>query len=129
MKMFSCYLQSYLLSFSMIAGGSGPYRQSVNSFIFSLKNKDNVPPIKMKIKQIETAIYDSNSYGVIFGDGPHDILIANDAGSNTQSVANLGKSYMLPTGYRYGTSTTNSFLAGSLRFKPDDTEVLYMQSD
>ena len=85
----------------------------------------------MKVRQFEYAIYDRNNrYGPIFGaKAPHDFYIADNAGSNTVSYANLGLNYIPPMGYRYGSSATKSLLAGTYNFQPDDYEILYKQTD
>ncbi|XP_031570032.1 uncharacterized protein LOC116304430 [Actinia tenebrosa] len=101
---------------------SGSYSKSVNSFIFSFKNKYDFEPFKLKVKNIDNAIYGNGGYGPTFGGG-HDIYIANNAGGNTNSYSNLGHSYVWFKGYKYSSSDTQAILAGSYNFKPDEVEV------
>ena len=69
-------------------------------------------------------IYSCSSYGPTFGGG-HDIYIVSYASSSTSSYSNLGHDYSPPTGYSYGSSFAQSFLAGSYNFQPDEVEVFY----
>ena len=78
----------------------------------------------MKAYVISHSIYGNGNYGPTFGGG-HDFYISNGAGSNTNSYANIGHSYVLPLGYKYHTSQTKNLLAGSYNFMPQDVEVLY----
>lgn len=80
----------------------------------------------MKVRRIDRAVYHNSGYGPTFGS--HDIYIADGAGGNTGSSANLGDDYVWPFGYRYGTSSIRSLLAGSYSFQPDDLEVFYQRS-
>ena len=59
-----------------------------------------------------------------FGGG-HDLYISTNAASNTGSYTNLGYTYNTPSIYSYGTTTCQSFLAGSHSFSPNDVEVFY----
>jgi len=67
------------------------------------------------------AIYKDSSYGPIFGAG-HDIIIRNNANSNTNSYTNFGYSYSVPSGVRDKKTT----LAGTYKFTPDEVEVFYL---
>ena len=66
------------------------------------------------------AIYGWPSYGPAFG--AHDIHIANNANSNTNSYANFGYSYSAPSGVQ----DKKSILAGTYSFTPDEVEVFYL---
>ena len=81
------------------------------------------PPGKYYSYQHATFAYYAD-YGPTFGTG-HDIYIASYASSNTNSYSNLGHAYSPPAGHNYGTSFTQSFLAGSYKFQPDEVEVFY----
>jgi len=100
------------------------YKDSAHSFIFSFKNKDGLEAFKLHVKRTEHAIYGKSSYGPTFGGG-HDIHVANSAGSNTNSYANLGSGYAQVAGYKDGASNTQSLLAGSYNFQPHEVEVFY----
>jgi len=76
------------------------------------------------VKKTGHAIYGNGGYGPSFGAG-HDFYIANNAGSNTNSYANLGNSYVQVAGYKYGASDTQSLLAGTYKFQPHEVEVFY----
>jgi len=65
--------------------------------------------------------YSCKTYGPTFGGG-HDFYIAN---YRSGSHSNLGYTYNPPTGYSYGSSFAQSFLAGSYKFLPDEVEVFY----
>ena len=78
----------------------------------------------LRVKDGSKAIYGNNGYGPTFGNG-HDIYIANNAGSNTNSYANPGYSYVQLLGYRHGQTKTKNLLAGSYNFQPDEVEVFY----
>jgi len=100
------------------------------AFLFSLVNKPGWQPLKLdqtgyyRYPSYSYSIYCSSSYGPIFGGG-HDILISNNAASNTYSYSNLGGTYSTPSGYSYQSSFSRSFLAGSYHFRPDEVEVFY----
>ena len=103
--------------------GSG-YKQAPGSFIFSLRNKENLPPFKAPLKDQNTqyAIYTQNNYGPSFGAG-HDIHISNDASSNTNSYAyNFNYYYQAPS----GVSSTSTILAGTRYFQPSEVEVFHI---
>ena len=100
------------------------YKRSNVSFLFSLKNKDNVPPFKAPVKNHQHAIYSNPSYGPTFGGG-HDLHICNDSHTNQQSYSNFGYTYQPPAGYDYGTPQTLSLFAGSYNFTPTEVEVFF----
>jgi len=66
------------------------------------------------------AIYRSSAYGPIFG-GVADILIADNVNSNTNSYTSFGQYYSVPSGVQ----DTNTILAGTYRFTPDEVEVFF----
>ena len=72
------------------------------------------------------SIYDCSSLGPIFGNG-HDIYIVNYASTSSNSHANLGYTYSPPSGYNYGDTFTQTFLAGGSDhyFTPDEIETFY----
>ena len=74
----------------------------------------------MVTRQIN-AIYRSSSYGPTFGVG-HDIVIKDNANSNTNSYTNFGDSYSLPSGIK----DRKTILAGTYTFTPDEVEVFYL---
>ena len=69
------------------------------------------------------AIRRRSSYGPTFGGG-HDIHIANNANSNTNSYTNFGyyNYYSLPSGVQ----DRKTILAGTYKFTPDEVEVFYL---
>ena len=68
------------------------------------------------------AIYRSSSYGPTFGGG-HDMHIANNANSNTNSYTyNFGNYYSVPSGVQ----DKSTILAGTRYFTPDEVEVFYL---
>ena len=72
------------------------------------------------------AIYTDYGYGPTFGGG-HDIYIANNAHSNTNSYTNFGFTYQPPSGYSYSSSNTQALLAGSYSFTVSEVEVFYLR--
>jgi hypothetical protein len=105
-----------------IITGSG-YKQAPGSFIFSLRNKENLSPFKAPLKDENTplAIYAYNSFGPEFGST--DIHISNDAVSNTRSYTSFNIYYPVPSGQ---VSDTSTILAGTKYFQPSEIEVFYM---
>ena len=95
--------------------------------MFSLRNNDNLEPFKAPLRDQDDmhAIRRETGNGPIFGGG-HDLNIANNAGSNYYSFANLGSSYQSPPGYNFSEDNTKSMLAGSYNFQPSEIEVLYL---
>ena len=67
----------------------------------------------------DRAIYRSSSSGPAFG---YDIYIANNANSNSNSYAGLGRTYPAPAAVQ--DNYTN--LAGTEYFSPDEVEVFYL---
>ena len=100
---------------------------SVNAFLFSLKNKDNLKPFKAAVyRDSYVAFYHKSAYGPTFGSG-HDIRISNNANSNTGSYINFGFTYQPPPGYAVGTTKTKALFAGTNYFTPSEVEVFYLQ--
>ena len=100
------------------------WRRSNVSFLFSLKNKDNVPPFKSPIYHHQYAILSSPIQGASFGGG-HDFYISDNSNANQQSSSNFGNTYQPPAGYFPGTPQTQSLLAGSYNFTPTEVEVFF----
>jgi len=98
-------------------------KSDLNSFIFSLINKEN-KPIKLKCLNAEKAIYGGTDYGPTFGYGPV-IRIHNNSNMNTNSLSKLGITgsvYKHPE-YVENSTEAKSFLAGSEEFKVLEIEV------
>ena len=92
-------------------------------------NKPGWAPVKLP----QTGKYSSrraysihcySSYGPTFGGGG-DIYISNYASSNSHSYSDLGYTYSPPSGYSYGSTFAQTFLAGSYLFTPDEVETFY----
>lgn len=130
MGAFITRINVHLFLFDQLAS-SYQYLSSSSALIFSLVNKPGWRPVIFrppgKYNSYQHATYSGLSYGPTFGTG-HDIYIASDASSSTNSYTNLGHGYSSPTGHSYGTSFTQSFLAGSYYFQPDEVEVFYESS-
>ena len=100
---------------------------SVNAFLFSLKNKDNLKPFKAAVyRNSQFAFYHRSDYGSAFAGGP-DLYISNNANSNTDSHTDFGSTYQPPPGYTYGGANTQALLAGTYYFTPSEVEVFYLQ--
>ena len=100
------------------------YKDSNSSFLFSLRNKDNLAPFIANIKQdLEPkAIYCTSGYGPRFGGGC-DLCIRNNPNVNQSSFSNFGHTYQLPPDYVYGSEQARNLLAGLYRFKITEIEV------
>ena len=86
---------------------------SLNSFIFSLINKEGLVPFKSMVKYPQNAIYRGSSYGPVFGSG-HGILISNNANSNTDSRTDFSNHhYHVPSEVQ----NRKTILAGSYRLQ------------
>ena len=103
------------------------YTSAPGSFIFSLRNNEDLLTFKAPLKDENNgnAIYRGYQFGPRFGSGP-DFLIANNAGSNTHSYTNFGRTYQPPSGYTFGQNNIKSLLAGSYSFTPSEIEILYI---
>ena len=99
------------------------YKRSDCSFLFSLRNKDNLLPFKCLIKDERKgdAICWFARWGACFGGG--DFFISNAANTNQLSYSHLGDTYQPPPGYEYDTPQTKALLAGSEGFTPSEIEV------
>ena len=116
-------------SLIFLTGSSCQHRYDSQAFLFSLVNKPGWAPVKLpQTGQYSYynaySMYGYSSYGPTFGWG-HDIYIADYASSNTNSYANLGHTYSAPSGYSYGSTFSQTFLAGTLYFTPDEVEAFY----
>ncbi|KAK3698424.1 hypothetical protein QZH41_001190 [Actinostola sp. cb2023] len=105
-----------------------PYK----SFRFRMSGKptnhDNLKPFKTKVHYIDNAVYGNGGYLPTFGGG-HDVHIANNAGSNTNSYTNLGHSYIQLRSYKQGSAKAKNLLAGTYNFQPDEVEVFRQTDD
>ena len=100
---------------------------SVNAFLFSLKNKDNLEPFKAAVYQYsQRAFYHRSDLGPVFGRSG-ELVISNNANLNTNSYTNFGGTYQPPPGYTYGAANTRVLLAGTYTFTPSEVEVFYLQ--
>ena len=100
---------------------SGYYGSTSNAFIFSLRNKEGLEPFKSMVRKPSYAIEWTSVYGPTFGGGL-DIHIASNANINQDSYTRFGHSYSVPSGVR----GSDTILAGTEYFTPDDWEVFYL---
>ena len=111
-------------------GSSCSYQYDSKPFLFSLVNKPGWGPVQLSPPgatgsgSYSYAIHGCSSYGPTFGGG-HDIHIADQAASNTNSYTYLGHSYEPPTGYSYGSYLAYTFLAGTNTFSATEVETFY----
>jgi hypothetical protein len=98
------------------------YTSAPGSFIFSLRNNEDLLPFKAPLKDENSgnAIYRGNWFGPIFGVG-QDLYIADNAVLNRVCHTNFGHTYQPPS----GPTNIKSLLAGSYSFIPTEIEVLY----
>ena len=109
--------------------GSCEWSYDSTAFLFSLVNKPGWQPLLLNQfgehgLERKYSIYSCSDLGPAFGGG-HDFSISDHASTNTDSRANPGHTYSPPSGYSYGSSFAQSFLAGSQFFQPDEVEVFY----
>ena len=98
------------------------YSNTPNAFIYSLKDKEGLAPFKSITTAPSVAIFSRIDQGPSFGQG-HDIHISNNANSNQNSHTHwYGSYYPLPSGI----VKSDSNLAGTYKFTPDDYEVFYV---
>lgn len=116
-------MKRVILTVVFILGHFG-YTYSNSSFLFSLRNKDNVAPFVSNIKpdRRTTAIYVFRDYGPWFG--CNDILIFSESNKKS-SYSNFGKAYQLPAGYSENLENAWNLLAGAERFLTSEIEVFY----
>ena len=103
--------------------GNNVVKQAPGSFIFSLRNKENLGPFKAPLKNQNYghAIYAYYGYGPTFGGG-HDICIYSYAASNLHSYTNFDHSYQPPS----GVSDPDTILAGTYYSSPSEIEVFHL---
>ena len=111
-----------LFSFLLLSGTNG-YTYSNSSFLFSLRNKDNIAPFIASIKQGKenAALYPASGFGPWFG--CNDILIHGNSNRNQKSYCNFGAAYQLPPGYIQGTGEAWNLLAGESYFSTSEIEI------
>eukprot|EP00586_Coscinodiscus_wailesii_P010113 CAMPEP_0172490414 /NCGR_PEP_ID=MMETSP1066-20121228/20820_1 /TAXON_ID=671091 /ORGANISM="Coscinodiscus wailesii, Strain CCMP2513" /LENGTH=605 /DNA_ID=CAMNT_0013258867 /DNA_START=47 /DNA_END=1864 /DNA_ORIENTATION=+ len=97
---------------------SGDFAESSKSFIFALTWANGDAPIKMvQIEpNVSEAICQVASYGPTFGEG-HDIYVADNPNSNSNSFVSIGATYICPEGQ------SSDFITGSENFKVQEMEV------
>ncbi len=112
-----------LKQYIYVVTGNNYGKQAPGSFIFSLRNKENLGPFKAPLKNQNYvyAIYTRTDYGPTFGGG-HDIRIYSNAASNTYSYTSFGHSYQPPS----GVSARSTILAGTRNFSPSEVEVFHL---
>ncbi|XP_028409229.1 hemicentin-2-like [Dendronephthya gigantea] len=97
--------------------------RSSKAFIFSLRNKANLPPFQSRpFQNSHSAVCADFSKGVVFS---NDISISDFANSNTKSSSSFGYTYKPPLGYEFSGSKMDALLAGEDNFSPDEIEVFY----
>ncbi len=109
----------------LLLSGPNGYTYSNSSFLFSLRNKDNLAPFIANIKQgkEKTAMRPASGYGPWFGS--NDILVYGNSNCNNSSYSDFGQSYQLPPGYVQGSEEAKSLLAGAYKFSTSEIEVFY----
>ena len=104
------------------------YRYDSKAFLFSLVNKPGWAPVKLNQTGQDSphrqSTYSCSYKGPTFGFG-HDIYISDYASSNANSYPQLGYTYAAPSGYSWGSTFAQTFLAGTFNFQPDEVETFY----
>ena len=105
----------------------GHFKSAPGSFLFSLRNNEDLQPFKASLKDENSskAIYCSPENGPSFG--LQDLNIQIHAGLKENSYLTFGTTFQLPNGYSSDRAKVGSLLAGSHHFKPKEIEVLYMK--
>ena len=98
---------------------SGGYGFTRKAFIFSISNKEELDPFVSEVRRPDRAIYRWSWSGPWFGS---DIGIANNANSNSLSLARLYWAYPAPAAVQ----NRYTILAGTEYFSPDEVEVFYL---
>ncbi len=123
MQTFKKLMIKYVETIFYVITGYNVWKQAAGSFIFSLRNKENLPPFKAPLKDQNDgqAIYGGSNYGPAFGGG-HDLLIFGNATANILSYTKLGTTYQAPS----GVSDRFTILAGTYYFSPSEVEVFHL---
>ena len=108
---------------------SNKYQYDSKAFLFSLVNKPGWAPVKLPQRgryssNREYSVRFRSSYGPTFGGGK-EIYISNYASSNSHSYSNLGHTYSSPGENSYSNIFSQTFLAGTHHFTPDEVETFY----
>ncbi len=94
--------------------------------MFSLRNKDSLPPFKSSILKVENAAIANTDYGALFGTGSIksglDLFISGHPPTQ-ECYSDFGHVYKLPDGYEKETDKAQCLLAGSFNFSPSEIEV------
>ena len=98
---------------------SGGYGVTRKAFIFSISNKEELDPFVSEVWRTYGAIDRFPGFGPVFG---LDIIIANNANSNSYSYTSLGWAYPAPAAVQ----DKYTILAGTPYFSPDEVEVFYL---
>ena len=127
MCQFVCLFFFYFFTFLVVS--SCGYRYDSKAFLFSLVNKPGWAPVKLTQTgkysyQRAHSTYGCSDRGPSFG-AAHDIYVSNYASSSANSYTALGYTYAAPSGYSYGSTFTETFLAGTYNFQPDEVETFY----
>ena len=99
---------------------------SRNAFMFSLKNKDNLPPFTAP----KEAYTHNSKLGPLFGSGGysegHDLFISKHPPS-LKCYCDFGNAYKLPDGYEKKSIKARCLLAGTFQFTPTEIDVFYQK--
>ena len=103
---------------------SNGYKDDPRAFIFTLENVRSTPLLIPVKAGTYNSINCTATYGSTFGGG-HDIHIANNSNTTTDSYSNLGHSYDFKL-FANGSTEAKSFLAGSYSFQTSEIEVFQL---
>ena len=98
---------------------SGGWSFTRKAFIFSISNKEELDPFVSEVRSPGRAIIRLSGSGPWFGS---DIIIVDNANSNSDSYARLGRYYPAPAAVQ----NRYTILAGTEYFSPDEVEVFYL---
>ncbi|XP_015775415.1 PREDICTED: uncharacterized protein LOC107353594 [Acropora digitifera] len=97
--------------------------ETLNAFIFSLNNREGLPPFKCFAKNTSKAIYKNSSYGPSFGEYPGLRITSSNQNTSANAQASISKPYSVP----FEVDNNKEILAGtSESFFADSYEVFYL---
>ena len=117
------YKHDYVKTIFYVLTGPQSSKEAPGSFIFSLRNKENLLPFKAPLKNQSdgAAIHNWQGFGPAFGQG-FDLCISDNAASNVESYTGFGVTYQPPSGI----SDDKTILAGTNKFTPSQVEVFHI---
>jgi len=102
---------------------SAGYNNDNTSFLFTLVNKEGMPPTKFSKLSGKNGCYSNSGNGPVFGEG-YDLFISSNSNKNTNSYTNLGLSYSTTIQDK---TLKQKLLPGSYYFTVKEIEVFILE--